>query len=92
VKTLSVTEHSLTTNPGPCSRCGSPTEPGFILDATLGGFTIARWIAGEPKRRLLGDLTVVGEESHPLQAFRCSRCGHLELFALGWGSYIKPRE
>ena len=67
--------------PSNCSRCGASLEPGFIRDKTDRGVGRARWVEGEPEKSFLGGYKLRGKTQHDVQAFRCSSCGHLELYA-----------
>jgi hypothetical protein len=85
-------DRDLASNPGPCCRCGGAPEPGFVIDVTLGWFLPSRWVGGEPQRGLLGGVKTIGRPTYPLEAFRCSRCGRVELFALGSGADIPSKD
>ncbi|AJE82350.1 hypothetical protein SLNWT_1974 [Streptomyces albus] len=66
-----------------CTQCGTPgLAPGFIEDAGEHSRGYARWIAGPLERGLLGGAKRLGRERHQIDAYRCPKCGHLELFAV----------
>jgi len=72
-------------SPGPaprtCLRCQSPLEPGFVADFQQGSsMTPSSWVAGTPQPSFWTG-TWTGDRRYPIQAFRCTRCGHLEFWA-----------
>ncbi len=67
--------------PSNCSSCGASLEPGLIQDKTDHGVGRARWIEGAPEKSFLGGLKLRGKNKYDIRAFRCSSCGHLELYA-----------
>jgi hypothetical protein len=65
-----------------CTSCGAQElEPGF-MDDPRGPSGDTRWIAGPLERGLLGGAKRMGRKRRQIHAYRCTRCGHLELFAL----------
>ncbi|MEU9027100.1 hypothetical protein AB0D46_06110 [Streptomyces sp. NPDC048383] len=65
-----------------CTYCGAVgLEPGFVEDAGEGSRGYARWIAGTLERGLFGGAKRLGRPRRRIEAYRCSRCGHLALFA-----------
>jgi hypothetical protein len=60
-------------------------EEGFIPDATYGAILQSHWYPGEPdERKFLGISTgakIEKSEMLPIEAYRCSRCGVLRLYA-----------
>ncbi|MCL2553639.1 MAG: hypothetical protein FWE15_25165 [Actinomycetia bacterium] len=65
-----------------CGQCGAiGLEPGFVEDAGQGSRGYARWIEGRLERGLLGGAKRIGRRRRQIEAFRCPKCGHLELFA-----------
>ncbi|NGN67834.1 hypothetical protein G5C51_28525 [Streptomyces sp. A7024] len=65
-----------------CTMCGNPSlEPGFILDAGQGAKGYARWVAGALEKGIFGGAKVMGRPKRRTEARRCTKCGHLELFA-----------
>ncbi len=65
-----------------CRHCGGAgIEPGFVEDAGEGSRGFARWIAGPLERGWLGGAKRMGRLRRRIDAYRCVRCGHLELFA-----------
>jgi hypothetical protein len=73
-------------NPAPtptcCIRCQGPLEPGFIADFQHGNTAMkpSEWVAGTPQPSFWTG-TWTGNRRFPIQAFRCSECGHLEFWA-----------
>jgi hypothetical protein len=65
-----------------CTQCGSEgSEPGFIEDAGEHSRGYARWIAGPLERGIFGGAKRMGRQRWQIDAWRCRKCGHLELFA-----------
>ncbi|WP_416237661.1 hypothetical protein [Streptomyces sp. NBC_00162] len=65
-----------------CTYCGAVgLEQGFVEDTGEGSRGYARWIAGPLERGLLGGAKSLGRPRRQIDAYRCPRCGHLELFA-----------
>jgi hypothetical protein len=65
-----------------CSSCGGTAlEPGFIEDSGEGSRGYARWIAGPLERGIFGGARRMGKQRWQIEAFRCTSCGHLDLFA-----------
>lgn len=66
----------------PCTACRSTgLEPGFIEDSGQGSQGYARWIAGALHRGIFGGASKLGKQRWVVEAWRCSACGHLELYA-----------
>jgi predicted nucleic-acid-binding Zn-ribbon protein len=68
--------------PAQCPKCAGSLELGFILDATHGGGTVARWIAGAPEKSFWTGIKLGGQTQHDIQSFRCTNCGYLESYAI----------
>lgn len=65
-----------------CSSCGAEDlDPGFLEDRGEGSRGYLRWIPGALERGIFGGARVMGKERVPIHAWRCRRCGHLDLFA-----------
>lgn len=65
-----------------CTQCGTVgLEPGFVEDDGEHSRGYARWIAGPLERGVLGGAKRMGRARWQIDAGRCPRCGHLELFA-----------
>jgi len=65
-----------------CSACrNAGLEPGFIEDAGQSSQGYARWIAGELQRGIFGGASRLGKQRWVVEAWRCTTCGHLELYA-----------
>ncbi|SDI63410.1 hypothetical protein SAMN05192558_106185 [Actinokineospora alba] len=64
-----------------CRWCDTgKLEPGFIEDIGHSrGF--ARWIRGPLERGIFGSAKKMRRARMQIDAYRCNRCGHLELFA-----------
>ncbi|MFI6511677.1 hypothetical protein ACIBCT_29080 [Streptosporangium sp. NPDC050855] len=65
-----------------CTQCdGTDLEPGFVEDGGEHSHGYARWIAGPLERGIFGGVKRFGKTRWDVEAFRCTRCFHLELFA-----------
>ncbi len=63
-----------------CSACGAESlEPGFLDDSSDAGY--ARWIPGALERGVFGTAKKFRKERWIVEAWRCGKCQHLELFA-----------
>ncbi len=68
-----------------CSLCGGELQRGSILAPSLSavGSVVqpneAKWYAGSATR--IGPRHKLPHPEHIISAYRCSDCGHLELFA-----------
>ena len=64
-----------------CTQCGNPNlDDGFVEDSGQNTRGFARWIAGPLELGPFGGAKRLGRRRHPILAFRCTECGHLELF------------
>ena len=65
-----------------CSACGGESlEPGFVEDAGESSQGYARWIPGALERGIFGGASRLGKERWVVEAWRCTSCQHLDLFA-----------
>jgi hypothetical protein len=65
-----------------CTACGAEDlEPGFVEDRGEGSQGYTRWIAGALERGIFGGARKMGRPRWAIEAWRCGRCQHLELFA-----------
>ena len=65
-----------------CTYCGfGDLEPGFVADAGDGARGYSRWVQGALERGPFGGARLMGRPKWQIDAYRCTRCGHLELFA-----------
>jgi hypothetical protein len=69
-----------------CSSCGhEELEPGFLDAGDHPGH--GRWIAGELRTGVFGGAKVFGKARLDVHAYRCTRCSHLDLFAVEPSGY-----
>ena len=65
----------------PCTACQSvAVEPGFLEDRGQGSQGYGRWIAGPLETGIFGSAKKFGSSASPVLGFRCSTCGHLDLY------------
>ena len=65
-----------------CIHCESSMEPGYIADRGHGNVTtVAKWIGDAPDTHWYG-LKTRGHDKFPLSAYRCRKCGYVELRAV----------
>lgn len=65
-----------------CPKCGAGMELGAILDRGDGNrLNTAEWLEGTPETSIWSGLKTKGRERHPVQSYRCERCGYLESYA-----------
>lgn len=65
-----------------CSICQGQMEEGFIADRTGdGGVDVTDWVEGKPKRSFLTGVKTVDKEMFEISTYRCTSCGHLQLYA-----------
>jgi hypothetical protein len=75
-------DHDLSKPPKPCSACGhGMLQPGFVEDTGQAAQGASRWIPGFLERGLFGGARVMGKVRVEIQAWRCARCYHLDLYA-----------
>ena len=67
-----------------CTHCGTVgLAEGFIEDSGENSRGYARWIEGALERGIFGGAKRMGRPRRQIEAYRCPKCGHLELFAAG---------
>ena len=69
-----------------CSRCGGELQVGFLEDkgerGSIGASRVLSWIDGEAQTGVFGGAKVLGKARYEVTAYRCSQCGHLDLFVV----------
>jgi hypothetical protein len=63
-----------------CVQCGGDLEEGFLRDATYGGSVPSTWVEGEPERSFWTGTKLSGKVQYQVQAYRCVKCGRIELY------------
>jgi hypothetical protein len=56
-------------------------ERGFVVDHTYGGVAAPEWAEGSAERSFWTGVNIRNKERHPVETFRCQRCGYLESYA-----------
>jgi ribosomal protein S27AE len=65
-----------------CPRCSVAMEQGFMMDHSHRSFgNPGQWISGEPERSIWFGTKTRDRRRLTVAAFRCPRCGRLEMFA-----------
>jgi hypothetical protein len=58
-------------------------ERGFVIDHGEGDRgKVSQWVAGAPEPSFWAGVKTRGKERHHVAAFRCTRCGYLEFYAV----------
>lgn len=66
-----------------CTGCGhTELEPGFVEDSGQSSQGYTRWIAGHLERGVFGGAKRMGRPRWAIQAYRCTRCALLHLYAV----------
>ena len=55
-------------------------EPGSVVDEGHGHFELLRWTGAVLTRAWYGGVRVRRKQLLPVQAYRCPKCGRLELY------------
>jgi hypothetical protein len=64
-----------------CTACRSVAlEPGFLEDSGESSRGYLRWIAGPLQKGIFGGARRMGKPKHTVSAYRCTVCGHLDLY------------
>ena len=67
-----------------CTACKSvAVEPGFISDSGESSRGYLRWISGPLEKGIFRGAKKMGRTKLEVSGYRCSVCGHLELYAPG---------
>lgn len=70
---------------GRCPRCQGKWEEGFILDRNGNDLTeawrILHWFSGRPRYGFWGQVIRSNRREMPVEVYRCTKCGYLELYA-----------
>lgn len=65
-----------------CPTCRVALTEGFVLDQVHGlRNDAAVWVEGAPEVSFFGNVKLDGRKKFTVQAFRCSECGLVQLFA-----------
>jgi hypothetical protein len=65
-----------------CPKCQKRMDPGHIPDVAHGSVDPAGWTLGLPvPRRFLAGIKYNKKAQVPLIAYRCPKCGYVELYA-----------
>lgn len=65
-----------------CPKCDKVMDRGHVPDVAHGVVLKASWASGDPiPRRFIGGIRYRANELIPLSAYRCPKCGSVELYA-----------
>ncbi len=65
-----------------CPRCAGEMEPGTLLDrGHYSSPEVPEWVETSPDRSFWSGLKLKGLDKYPVRAYRCEKCGYLELYA-----------
>jgi len=68
-----------------CALCDSKVEEGFILEFKwhMKETSASQWVQGEPEKTpVIGAAAYTDRPRYHISAYRCEKCGHIELFAI----------
>jgi hypothetical protein len=62
-----------------CPKCQGEMESGLIPDA---GYSVVRWRPGPTPKGFLNRIKAVKTPGYQLAAYRCKKCGFLEMYGV----------
>ena len=67
--------------PTSCVKCQGSMSDGVMVDVGYGSYSVGSWQSGPPTISRWFGLKVNKKALIPTTAYRCSRCGFIELYA-----------
>ena len=64
-----------------CPKCNGEMVQGFVPDYSHGATIVSAWQEGQPKKSFWRRTQATFSKGIPIGAFRCHKCGFLELYA-----------
>ena len=64
-----------------CPKCAGKMAQGFVPDYTHQQALVEGWHEGQPKKSFWIQTKAPRNQGFPIGAFRCEKCGYLELYA-----------
>ncbi len=64
-----------------CPRCSIGLQEGYLLDHEQHARTVTKWVEGPPEKSFWSGLSLKGRPRLAVVAYRCPRCGYVELNA-----------
>lgn len=65
-----------------CPKCTGLMERGFVMDRSLTGDRLLRWVEGEPEAGGRTGLKVIERKTNQItRTDKCDKCGYLEFYA-----------
>ena len=72
-----------------CPKCTGLMERGFVMDRSLTGDRLLRWVEGEPERGgATGVKLIERKTSQITRTDKCDKCGYLEFYSSGEVQYV----
>jgi hypothetical protein len=69
------------TSKGHCPKCTGLMERGFVMDRSLTGDRLLRWVEGEPETGGATGLKVIARKTSQItRTDKCEDCGYLEFY------------
>ena len=64
-----------------CTKCGGRMDEGFVGTTTSHGNAVTKWLPGKPEKSIWTGIKIRKADQHPIEIWRCGRCGFLESYA-----------
>jgi len=66
-----------------CPKCDGEMVQGFVQDYnySYSAAFVGKWLEGKPKKSFWNKLKAPYHQGIPIGAFRCQKCGFLELYS-----------
>jgi hypothetical protein len=71
----------MTTQKMRCPKCNGEMVQGFVPEYSQGPIYVGSWHPGQPKKSFWTRTKVHFAEGLPIGAFRCQKCGFVELYS-----------
>ena len=65
-----------------CPKCRHKMDEGLLKDETHGAVRSGKWVEGPPEKSFWTGTKTHGKKQIPVTAYRCSKCGYLESYAV----------
>ena len=72
-----------------CPKCPGLMERGFVMDRSLAGTQLLRWVEGEPEiGGPIGLKLIERKTTQITRTDKCDRCGYLEFYGSNEVEYV----